>query len=81
MAFARERALIDHLADDHQELLVGQLRPRSAFGEGDHNPGVVTHGGRLARVDRRARRVQDIAHSLAGHAQLHGYLGRFLGGI
>ncbi len=81
VALAGERARVDHLADENEELSVRQLRSRPALGEGDHHAVVVAHGGGFACVDRRARRRQDVAHSRAGTVELPRYLGRFLGGI
>src|SRR5919106_3143386 len=81
MALARERALVDHLTDQLKQALVGDLGPGTALGECDDDAAWVPERGRVAGVDRRARRVEDVAHPLARDVELHGYLGRFRGGI
>jgi hypothetical protein len=78
VALAGERAVVEHLADQGEQLLVIDRPGRARPSQRDH---VVAARSGAAGVDGRARCAEHRAHRRERGGELHGYRGRFFGGI
>jgi hypothetical protein len=76
MSLTAEGAVLDHLSDQGQELLVVHGGLRSSLG---HRR--TPRARRSAGIHRGAGRAQHPTHHGQGRIQLSAHFGRFLGGI